>query len=212
MIGLDSYILNSFGYLDPIWINISHFMTSLLKLEITENVFSGLIVSSFRVTDYLKHICLSHPLSSDCFHFSLRNSFLYFHLYVIICRSVISVDNIIKQAGNSRHFYLIKIERTSFYRVRRKKSRHHFDFDISIMTYRSDQFYYVQSTAYKYLDLTLIGSIISLVRMSFWRLRFLKVMLQLSSVFQYYHKTCGCLELLVRCDALPVELHDSSSV
>ena len=34
IIGLDSYILNIFSHLEPIWIYISHCMTSLLKLEI----------------------------------------------------------------------------------------------------------------------------------------------------------------------------------
>ena len=33
--GLDSYILNSLNYLNLIWLYISHYMTSLLKLEIT---------------------------------------------------------------------------------------------------------------------------------------------------------------------------------
>ena len=34
MIGLDSYILNIFSHLEPIWIYISYCMTSLMKLEI----------------------------------------------------------------------------------------------------------------------------------------------------------------------------------
>ena len=34
-IGLDSYILNSFSYLSPIWVYVSHCMTSSLKFEIT---------------------------------------------------------------------------------------------------------------------------------------------------------------------------------
>ena len=32
---IDSYILNIYSHLEPIWIYISHCMTSLLKLEIT---------------------------------------------------------------------------------------------------------------------------------------------------------------------------------
>ena len=35
IIGLDPYILNSFSYLDPIYINVCQCMTSLLKFEIT---------------------------------------------------------------------------------------------------------------------------------------------------------------------------------
>ena len=50
IIGLDSYILNSLNYLNPIWINISHCLTSLLKLKITV-YFLAFIASSFRVTE-----------------------------------------------------------------------------------------------------------------------------------------------------------------
>ena len=44
------FILNSFSYLDPISINFSQCMTSLLKLEITVS-FLAFIASSFRVTE-----------------------------------------------------------------------------------------------------------------------------------------------------------------
>ena len=47
---LDPYNLNSFSYLDPISINVSRCMTSLLKLEITVS-FLAFIASSFRVTE-----------------------------------------------------------------------------------------------------------------------------------------------------------------
>ena len=50
MIFLDPYILNSFSYLDPISINVSQCMTSLLKLKITLS-FLVFIASSFRVTE-----------------------------------------------------------------------------------------------------------------------------------------------------------------
>ena len=50
IICLDPYILNSFSYLDPISINVSQCMTSLLKLEITVS-FLTFIASSFRVTE-----------------------------------------------------------------------------------------------------------------------------------------------------------------
>ena len=50
IICLDPYILNSFSYLDPISINVSQCMTSLLKLEITVS-FLAFIASSFRVTE-----------------------------------------------------------------------------------------------------------------------------------------------------------------
>ena len=50
MICLDPYILNSFSYLDPISINVSQCMASLLKLEITLS-FLVFIASSFRVTE-----------------------------------------------------------------------------------------------------------------------------------------------------------------
>ena len=47
---LDPYILNTFYYLDPISINVSQCMTSLLKLEITVS-FLTFVASSFRVTE-----------------------------------------------------------------------------------------------------------------------------------------------------------------
>ena len=50
IICLDPYILNSFIYLDPISINVSQCMTSLLKLEITVS-FLAFIAISFRVTE-----------------------------------------------------------------------------------------------------------------------------------------------------------------
>ena len=73
-IGLDSYILISFTYLDIIWIYISRLMTSLLKLEnyrmfifwLSLPVHSG----SLKRIDYPKQICLIHPLSFECFHCS----------------------------------------------------------------------------------------------------------------------------------------------
>ena len=73
IIGSDSYILNSLSYLNQIKINISHCMTSLLKLEITVCLFwlslpvhSG----SLKRIDYLKQICLAQPLSFECFYCS----------------------------------------------------------------------------------------------------------------------------------------------
>ena len=42
IIGLDSYILNSFSYLSPISIYFSHCMTTSLKFEITV-YFSGFV-------------------------------------------------------------------------------------------------------------------------------------------------------------------------
>ena len=42
LIGLDSYILNSFSYLSPIWINFCHCITYSLKFEITV-YFSGFL-------------------------------------------------------------------------------------------------------------------------------------------------------------------------
>ena len=39
--------------------------------------------------DYLKQICLAHPLSFECFYCSYRNSFLYFYLLSLqlaLCR------------------------------------------------------------------------------------------------------------------------------
>ena len=50
IICLESYILNSFSYLDPISINVSQCMTSLLKLEIIV-YFLAFIASSSRVTE-----------------------------------------------------------------------------------------------------------------------------------------------------------------
>ena len=50
LICLDPYILNSFSYLDPISINVSQCMTSLLKLEITV-YFLAFIASSSWVTE-----------------------------------------------------------------------------------------------------------------------------------------------------------------
>ena len=47
---LDSYVLNSLSSLDTIWIYISHYMTSLLKLEITV-CFLAFIASSFWVNE-----------------------------------------------------------------------------------------------------------------------------------------------------------------
>ena len=77
IIGLDSYILNSLDYLNSIWINISHCLTSLLKLKITV-YFLAFIASSFRVTeDYPKQVYLARPLSCECFHYSQWNSLLY---------------------------------------------------------------------------------------------------------------------------------------
>ena len=49
-IGLDSYILNIFSHLEPIWIYINNYMTSLLKLEIIV-CFLTFIASLFRVTE-----------------------------------------------------------------------------------------------------------------------------------------------------------------
>ena len=46
IIGLDPYILNSFSYLDPIKINVSQCMTSLLKFEITVFLWLSLPVHS----------------------------------------------------------------------------------------------------------------------------------------------------------------------
>ena len=50
VICLDPYILNSFSYLDPLSINVSQCMTSLLKLEITVS-FLAFIASSYGVTE-----------------------------------------------------------------------------------------------------------------------------------------------------------------
>ena len=50
VICLDQYILNSFSYLDPISINVSQCMTSLLKLEVTVS-FLASNASSLRVTE-----------------------------------------------------------------------------------------------------------------------------------------------------------------
>ena len=66
-------------------------MTSLLKLEITVFFWLSLPVhsGSLKRINYLKHICLAHPLSFECFHCSQRNSSLYFYLLslqLVLCR------------------------------------------------------------------------------------------------------------------------------
>ena len=60
----------------------SRCMASLPKLEsnimfylLSLPVHSGLL----KMIDYLKQICLAHPLSFECFHCSQRNSVLSFY-------------------------------------------------------------------------------------------------------------------------------------
>ena len=72
IIGLDSYILNSFSYLSPIYINFSHCMTSSLKFKITV-YFSGFVCQfiqgHFRGL-IIRNSCLAYPLSFECLHCS----------------------------------------------------------------------------------------------------------------------------------------------
>ena len=70
-------IVFSTQYLNSaLWIilsNFGHCMSSLLKLEITYDMFGfhcQFIQGSLKRIDYPKQICLANPLSFECFHCS----------------------------------------------------------------------------------------------------------------------------------------------
>ena len=97
IIGLDSYILNIFSHLEPIWIYISHCITSLLKLEITVwfsgfycQFIQGLLIVpvpvhcfslTFTEEDRLSETDLSGPTSFLSVFTALKGT----HFYIFIC-------------------------------------------------------------------------------------------------------------------------------